>query len=80
MPDVLPRHFEFALTEPSSLENNGAVVVHEYPVFEVPADGPGQNAPLHLAPQTHQVAHAVAVGNVGYVLVDYVTGVEFSVT
>ncbi len=41
---------------PLSLEDDDTVAVHQYPVLEVPADGSGEDAPLHLAPETHQVA------------------------
>ena len=57
-------------------EDDGAVIGHQYPVFEVPPNGLSEDAALDLAPDAHQIFHSVAMSNVGNILVDYGAGVE----
>ena len=59
------------------LENDGADSVHQDPVFQVTAYGPGQDTALDLSTDTNHVVHRVPVRDVGDILVDDRPGVEF---
>src|SRR5690625_7347309 len=46
---------------PRSVEDHGLVAVHDHPVFQVVAQGPGQHHLFHILSQPHQVLHPVRV-------------------
>jgi hypothetical protein len=73
-PPLPARSYRMPLT--GSLEDDGAAAVDEDAVFEVPPDCAGENPPLDLAAEAHEVFDGVAVGDVGDVLVDDRTCVE----
>src|SRR5918999_2708616 len=61
----------------SLLEDHSAVAVCQHPVFEVPPHSAGEHPAFDFASEAHQVVYRVAVRDVGDILADYGTGVQF---
>jgi len=59
-----------------SSENHGLVAIQKDPVFNVPADGAGENDLFQVAAFANEILHGIAVGDADYILFNDGTIVE----